>query len=283
MGSDVRHDERSAARERMTPKKRPLDSSGCHGQALACPCFSGLQPVPRASEYACPWHPFSEFRSLTRYETPAKLKNPSLRARAIPAALLLISSSILILTSRALQAADPPAFTDPAPPTVVVRPPRAAAEPQANPDATFHAAPKPLARDAVTSDWTSFLGPSHNGVSPETKLLPRFPKNGPQLVWEVKKGSGYSAPAVLGDRLVLLHRVEGDEVVDCLKPDTGQRYWRLTYPSNYMDRYGYCDGPRASPVIAAGKNDGDSLVYTDRGRGNLALYRTFHRPGRVGT
>jgi len=148
-------------------------------------------------------------------------------------------------------------------------PPRAAAEPQANPDATFHAPPKPRARDAVTSDWVAFLGPNHNGVSPETKLLARFPKNGPSLVWEVNKGSGYSAPAVFGDRLVLLHRVEGDEVVDCLKPDTGQRYWRLTYPSNYSDRYGYCDGPRASPVIAPGKNADDSLVYTIGAEGTL--------------
>ncbi len=121
-----------------------------------------------------------------------------------------------------------------------------AAEPRANPDATFHAAPKPLAHDAVTSDWACFLGPNHNAVSPETRLLARFPKGGPSLVWEVNKGSGYSAPAVLGNRLVLLHRVEGDEVVDCLKSDTGQRCWRFTYPSNYMDRYGYCDGPRQS-------------------------------------
>jgi outer membrane protein assembly factor BamB len=179
-------------------------------------------------------------------------------------------SLILLFTfPRPLPAAEPPAFTDPAPPTVAVLAPRAAAEPQANPDATFHAAPKPLARDAVTSDWVAFLGPNHNGVSPETKLLARFPKGGPALVWEVNKGSGYSAPAILGDRLVLLHRVEGDEVVDCLKADTGQRYWRLTYPSNYMDRYGYCDGPRASPVIALGKNADDSLVYTVGAEGTL--------------
>ena len=37
-----------------------------------------------------------------------------------------------------------------------------------------HAKPKPLAKDAVTHDWPSFLGPSHNGVSTETRLSPRF-------------------------------------------------------------------------------------------------------------
>ncbi len=177
--------------------------------------------------------------------------------------------SIVILMSRPLSAAEQAAFTDPAPPAVAVLEPRAAAEPGANPDAAFHVAPKPLARDAVTSDWVSFLGPNHNTVSPEDRLLAAFPKTGPPLVWEMNKGSGYSAPAVLGDRVVLLHRVEGDEVVDCLKADTGQRYWRLTYPSNYMDRYGYCDGPRASPVIAPGKDADDSWIYTIGAEGTL--------------
>ena len=95
--------------------------------------------------------------------------------------------------------------------------------PRPNPDATFHAAPRPLARGAVTSDWACFLGPHHNDVSTKPSLLAPFPQAGPALVWEVNKGSGYSAPAVLGDRVVLFHRVEGDEVVDCLKADTGQR------------------------------------------------------------
>ena len=46
---------------------------------------------------------------------------------------------------------------------------------QENADVTFHAAPKPLPAGAVTSDWMSFLGPTHNMFSPETKLLKEFP------------------------------------------------------------------------------------------------------------
>src|SRR5215470_6794999 len=34
---------------------------------------------------------------------------------------------------------------------------------RANPAVRFHARPKPLPAGAVTSDWASFLGPSHNG------------------------------------------------------------------------------------------------------------------------
>src|SRR6185436_18850844 len=35
--------------------------------------------------------------------------------------------------------------------------------------------PRPLAKDALTHDWTAFLGPTHNAVSTETKLSRRLP------------------------------------------------------------------------------------------------------------
>ena len=37
-----------------------------------------------------------------------------------------------------------------------------------NPDVTPRGAPRPLAPGAVTGDWATFLGPTHNLVSPET-------------------------------------------------------------------------------------------------------------------
>ena len=55
---------------------------------------------------------------------------------------------------------------------------------------------RPLGRDAVTHDWTSFLGPTHNAVSTETRLSRKLP---PSLVWEFSKGSGYGSPAIAGD------------------------------------------------------------------------------------
>src|SRR6185503_4145725 len=67
--------------------------------------------------------------------------------------------------------------------------------------------PKPLAKDAVAGDWTSFLGPAHNGTSAETRLTRTLP---PPLVWEFPKGTSYTSPAILGDRLAFVHRV-GDE------------------------------------------------------------------------
>ena len=138
--------------------------------------------------------------------------------------------------------------------------------------AIAHRAPRPLAADAVTHDWTSFLGPAHNGVSTETRLSRTLP---PPLVWELPAGSGYASPAIAGDRLVYLHRVGDEEVVECLHPETGASRWRLRYPSAYRDRYGYNDGPRASPVIdAAG-----GRVYTVGAEGRVHAVEL--RTGRV--
>jgi outer membrane protein assembly factor BamB len=123
-----------------------------------------------------------------------------------------------------------------------------------------HAKPKPLARDAVTHDWTSFLGPSHNAVSTETRLGRTLP---PTLIWEFAKGTGYSSPAISGDRLFFLHRVADEEIVECLHAETGARQWQFRYPTDFEDRYGYNNGPRSSPVI-----DGER-VYTVGAQGQL--------------
>jgi len=144
-------------------------------------------------------------------------------------------------------------FTDPAPPVVQKPVEMAAPAARKNPDVSFHSAPKPLSPAAITTDWPCFLGPTHDATSTETQLSADLVKSPPTLVWELKKGSGYAAPALSDGRLVLLHRIGDEEVIDCLDPLTGERYWRYSYATTYEDRYGYCDGPRSSPAIADGK------------------------------
>lgn len=121
------------------------------------------------------------------------------------------------------------------------------------PGLTFHAAPRPLPEGAVTTDWPRLLGAQDAPVSDETKLRHDFAATGPPLVWEVAKGSGYASPAIVGDRLVLFHRVGDRETTDCLHAQTGRRFWTHESAVTYRDRYGYSDGPRASPVIAEGR------------------------------
>jgi len=121
------------------------------------------------------------------------------------------------------------------------------------PALTFHAAPRPLPAGAVTTEWPRLLGAQDAPISAETKLRHDFPSAGPPKVWEVTKGSGYASPAIVGDRLVLFHRLGDRETIDCLHPETGRRFWTHDYAVAYRDRFGYSDGPRASPVIAGGR------------------------------
>lgn len=167
-----------------------------------------------------------------------------------------ISQHLLIaIASLALSRVAIAQFTDPAPPQVnAIRPATPAATAQEG--LTFRAAPRPLHADAVATDWSWLLGPLHNNRSAETKLLADLPPRGPEVVWEVSRGSGYAAPAVAGGRVVHFHRVRDEEVVECLDAEMGRRFWRVAYPVGYQDRYGYANGPRCTPIIEGGR------VYT---------------------
>src|SRR5258706_3041370 len=102
--------------------------------------------------------------------------------------------------------------------------------------ARIHRKPKPLAKDAVVQDWPAFLGPSHNAVTAETRLSRTLP---PPLLWELDKGTGYTSPAIAGERLVFLHRLRSEEIVECLNPETGASHWQFRYATAFQDRFGY--------------------------------------------
>ncbi len=112
-------------------------------------------------------------------------------------------------------------------------------------------------------DWPRFLGPHGNGISDETGLLDKFPANGPTVVWEKSIGTGYSAPSVAGQQLVLHHRIGDEEVVECLAADSGKSLWRFGYPSHFVDPYGYNNGPRCTPLLTS------NFCYTFGAEGKL--------------
>jgi outer membrane protein assembly factor BamB len=75
------------------------------------------------------------------------------------------------------------------------------------------------------------------------------------------------------------------EILDCLDAATGAPLWFYGYPTAYEDRYGYNNGPRASPAV-----DGDRvyafgaegvLTALDLGTGRLLWQRAVNREFRV--
>ena len=104
-------------------------------------------------------------------------------------------------------------------------------------------------RLASGEDWPCFLGPRQDGISRETGILKQWPAGGPPRVWSRRVGNSYSAPVTSRGRLVVFHRVKGNETLDCLDARTGKPFWSFDYPTEYEDRYGYNNGPRSSPAI----------------------------------
>jgi outer membrane protein assembly factor BamB len=112
-------------------------------------------------------------------------------------------------------------------------------------------------------DWPQFLGPQRNGVYSGPPLATKWPAGGPRKVWQKSIGTGFAGPAVVGNRVLLFHRVGDEEVVDALDAKTGAAVWHFAYPSHYRDDFGFDEGPRAVPVVANGR------VYTFGAEGLL--------------
>ena len=88
----------------------------------------------------------------------------------------------------------------------------------------------PLSEDAITSDWPRFNGPDDNAKSSETKLLKKWPEDGPKLLWEIRKGEGYASPAIKDGTLILFHRIEEKEMIEAVDAEKGTPLWQFEYP-----------------------------------------------------
>lgn len=101
----------------------------------------------------------------------------------------------------------------------------------------------------TAADWPQHLGPKRDGHSAETGLIREFPPAGPTVAWKREVGSGWAGPVVKDGKVILFHRVEADEVVECLDARTGKSIWKQSYRSKYRDQFNFDDGPRSTPLI----------------------------------
>ena len=123
-----------------------------------------------------------------------------------------------------------------------------------------------LAATVVTqaaNDWPQYLGPSRNGIYAGPALADAWGATGPKAVWRKQVGQGFAGPAVVGNRVILFHRVGNEEVLESLDAATGNSVWRYAYPTRYRDDFGFDEGPRAVPVVA------DGVIYTFGAEGQL--------------
>ena len=116
---------------------------------------------------------------------------------------------------------------------------------------------------SVHADWPQFLGPERNGSYRGAAIVTAFPAGGPPVVWRKKIGQGLSGPVVVGNHVILFHRVGDREVVEAIDAARGTTEWQSGSPTTYRDDFGFDEGPRAVPVVA------DGVVYTFGAEGEL--------------
>ncbi len=108
---------------------------------------------------------------------------------------------------------------------------------------------------AAAADWPQFLGPNRDGAADDSEapITTSFPSSGPKVLWRAKLGTGFAGPAFADGKVIVFHR-KGDEVhVQALDPSNGKELWNFRYTTDYVDSFGFDNGPRATPTVAKGK------------------------------
>lgn len=98
-------------------------------------------------------------------------------------------------------------------------------------------------------DWPQILGPHRDGRADNETLADSWPASGPKLLWERPVGRGYAGVSIVGERGVLFHRVENEEVVEGFDVKTGISSWKYAMPTSYVSGISPDDGPRCVPII----------------------------------
>ena len=111
-----------------------------------------------------------------------------------------------------------------------------------------------LAGQNGTAEWPQWRGPSR-AASVSFSAPASWPES-LTLKWKIDVGLGYATPLLVGDRVFLFSRQNGDEVMSALDLAGGKVIWRTGYPVSFAmhsGATGHGQGPKSTPVFADGR------------------------------
>jgi outer membrane protein assembly factor BamB len=122
------------------------------------------------------------------------------------------------------------------------------------------------------ADWPNWRGQNFDGKS-TLKGIKTDWTNGLEKNWEInflcqgQQTASWSAPVIVGNKLVIPGRDETHDLVFCINTENGELLWKGSYEAEAGTAHG--PGPRATPFI-----DGD-FVYTFGRSGDLVCWQLF--------
>jgi outer membrane protein assembly factor BamB len=111
---------------------------------------------------------------------------------------------------------------------------------------------------AFAGDWPQVLGPNRDGNA-KAEEVEAWAGELP-VRWRVPCGGGYAGVAVTRGRVFLWHRIDENEILDCLDASDGKRIWRQTFEAFYRGGVDPDIGPRCVPLV-----NGETVVVYGAG------------------
>ena len=109
------------------------------------------------------------------------------------------------------------------------------------------------AGSALAQDWPQWRGANRDASASGFEVPNAWPKELTQK-WQVTVGDGVATPALVGDKLYVFSRENGNEVLRCLSAADGRELWQDKYEAlGATGPASSFSGPRSSPAVASGK------------------------------
>lgn len=107
------------------------------------------------------------------------------------------------------------------------------------------------ASTAIKDDasWPNLFGPNHQGLVVDDRIRTEWNQQPPQELWRIDIGTGYSSPILKDDCVIIVHRKQDSEIIECFSASNGKSIWSHAFPATYQCSYDYSSGPYSTPVI----------------------------------
>ncbi len=93
------------------------------------------------------------------------------------------------------------------------------------------------------------MGPERSGqATGHPPLDSHWPQQLP-VAWNADIGSGYAGPAIVGEQVLLLHRIDQEEILEAFNLKDGLSLWRAAWPASYRSSIDSDSGPRCVPTV----------------------------------